>query len=266
MIKIERSKPETEQWQAWRQKCARQRERILNEVAEGKKPKVSDVYKAEKETFISVYGGRCGWCEKKVTSAQLGQIDHYRPKAGVSDTDWANVQFSRGGRSGDHIGYYWLAYDDDNLVYCCQSCNQVAPGRQWGKGTRFPVIGFRAEEPGEEAQEEPVLLHPCLDDPAEHLVVDRTGVMTVVNDSERGRATISLLGLNERGLPAERADVFNNIMMRFDYIMAQRHERGLEATMTQLQNLKQQVHEFAAVVQEAFRQSAREYELLAKAA
>jgi hypothetical protein len=72
--------------------------------------------------------------------------------------------------------------------------------------------------------------------------------------------------LNQRGLPAERARLFKDVMMKFDNIMAQRYEIGAEEAAKRLQELRQQVHEFAAVVRAAYQHSVTEYKRLLEAA
>ena len=44
-----------------------------------------------------------------------GDVEHYRPKAGYRQD--AEDPLGR-------PGYYWLAYEWSNLLFCCQICNQ----------------------------------------------------------------------------------------------------------------------------------------------
>ena len=99
--------------------------------------------------------------------------------------------------SPDH--YWWLAYEWENLLPCCPECGHL-------KGSRFPVVGKRANAPSRGAaldEEGPLLLDPRRDDPqSEFVFLDDGGI---VSKSERGRVTIEVLGLNRRQLLLDRA-------------------------------------------------------------
>ena len=58
---------------------------------------------------------KCCFCESKVTHISYGDVKHYRPKAGYRQDPEEPL-----GRPG----YYWLAYEWSNLMFCCQICNQ----------------------------------------------------------------------------------------------------------------------------------------------
>lgn len=189
MIQINLTEPNSQDWEAWKKKCATKTAEALAQFKAGHPPAISALYKAQKKVFSRLCYGKCAYCEKKIASSQHGDVDHYRPKSGVAEEDWTPVQLRRNGRTGLHPGYFWLAYTPGNLIFCCISCNQIGEGRRWGKGTRFPVGVFRAEEPGEEADEERKLLNPFLDNPEEHIKIDATGVYSPVNSSEMGQVS-----------------------------------------------------------------------------
>jgi hypothetical protein len=63
----------------------------------------------------------------------------------------------------------------------------------------------RATSPGDEDQEEPLLLHPYHDDPEEHLEF-RGEIVKPKNASKRGEKTIEVLGLNRMSLVQSRRD------------------------------------------------------------
>src|SRR3954454_1457494 len=65
-----------------------------------------EVRKALEELFHR----KCAYCE--ISTARVDwEVEHYRPKGRVAE------------RQG-HPGYYWLAYDWDNLFPSCTFCNQ----------------------------------------------------------------------------------------------------------------------------------------------
>ena len=144
----------------------------------------------------------CAYCER-----QTGTIDveHFRPKGAVQTEE------------GRKPGYYWLAATWENLLPSCPECNTQR--RNWtpdgeerksGKGNWFPLAdeSARATAVGEEAKEEPLLLHPYVDDPSEHLEFVEDGFVRPRKidgvPSRRGEVTKDLLGLNRHGLPEAR--------------------------------------------------------------
>lgn len=102
--------------------------------------------------------GKCAWCEDHVRE-KYNDLDHYRPKAEADRTPG----------STDRHGYWWLAYDWDNLLYSCPDCN-----RPPAKGIQFPLDrGSRALQPEQSppGDELPLLLDPadCNTHPASHI-------------------------------------------------------------------------------------------------
>ena len=161
---------------------------------------------------MSPFHGKCAYCEQTITGDQRGDIEHYRPKGAVTDAENKQVFVTVNGQDRAHPGYYWLAYEWKNLLPACIRCNQLnhtMDGRRIGKGNRFPVEGDYAYTPGDESFERPLLLHPCLDDPEEHLELDDTGLL--FGRTDRGKATVEILGLNERNLPESRKREIDNV-------------------------------------------------------
>jgi uncharacterized protein (TIGR02646 family) len=144
-----------------------------------------------KQTLVAMHHGKCCYCESYVRHISPGTIDHYRPKA-------ASQQ-----RTGDPLirpGYYWLAYDWENLLFLCQTCNQTY------KRNLFPLL--------DETQralthlhsldvEEPLLIDPSKDDPADFISF-RDEIAFALGDNLLGRTTIEILGLNKRNDLLER--------------------------------------------------------------
>jgi hypothetical protein len=110
------------------------------------------------------------------------------------------------------------------------------------------------EEPGEDAK----LLDPCVDDPRGHIAVDVTGIFSVVGNSEKGRATIEILGLNKRGLPGERSAKFQATLDRINILLIQRNAMGLQETMRRLNLVQTDNQEFSAVARAAAEQATSE--------
>jgi hypothetical protein len=125
----------------------------------------------------------------------------------VKGSDGRPIRIVINGTEQDHPGYYWLAYDWDNLLPSCQLCNEPSSarsgGRAIGKRNFFPLRNaVHATRAGEEVQEDPLFINPRKTDPADHLGLDPSGVLFAKTDA--GKTCLEYLGLNERGLPNER--------------------------------------------------------------
>lgn len=165
----------------------------------------------------TMFHGKCAYCESRYVAQQPGDVEHFRPKALVA-VRGAN------GKVEQRRGYHWLAADWNNLLPSCADCNrprqhQVRRGRGkrvLGKANWFPVEpeAARATRPGDEDAEPRLLLDPCRDDPAAHLVFDDDGTVAprVVAGvpSAIGAASIEYCALERLELAQER------------------HKRGLE--------------------------------------
>jgi hypothetical protein len=224
MRKIELTEPDTPEWLQWKEGCAQARTAAIETVGAGGIPAISDLYKAQKAWFREpdgIFLGKCAYCEQNIVGNQHGDVEHYRPKRCPQSEDGVPVERDIDGAPERHPGYYWLAYDINNLLLACIGCNQLTKTPRYGKGNRFPVFGDHAWQPGDESYEEPKLLNPYRDDPRDHIRYDReTGILLGL--TERGRATIDILGLNLRDLPQARLRMFEAIEDRFDAILAQR--------------------------------------------
>ena len=109
------------------------------------------------EADLSVlYHNKCAYCEQKIVVKRESTIEHYRPKS----------------------DYYWLAYEWSNLFIACNTCNgkkgdKFEVNKRWAPicpthpdGT-LEVFKCYANHPDLLA-EEPLWLHPELDDPNEY--------------------------------------------------------------------------------------------------
>jgi hypothetical protein len=163
-----------------------------------------------REALNQVYGFKCAYCETYFAGQPVA-VEHYRPKGAVID-------------GKDRLpGYYWLAAAWKNLLPSCTDCN--SPRRQEmedgkkvvrGKGNRFPLApgSRRARAPGQEKRESPLLLHPEIDFPEEHIefAVDRERAGIIRPALKRGRpspkgvASIDVYALDRPQLTRARAD------------------------------------------------------------
>ncbi len=170
MIRVERAaKPAViEQNQvAWTQA-------LLNAVTKEDKTRAEKKYRhlEIKRALVSMFHGKCAYCESKILHVDYGHIEHFRPKS--------------------KLEFRSLAFEWRNLLLSCAICN----GREH-KGDRFP-----------EAAEGGPLVNPCEDFPDAHFefVFDfRARLATVVGTTARGKTTETCLGLNRQDLRAYRS-------------------------------------------------------------
>ena len=155
--------------------------------------------KAVKHALISSQHGKCAFCESRITVVSHGDVEHYRPKAGWDQEDGAGLV---------KPGYYWLAYDWNNLFLSCQICNQSC------KRNIFPLINpaSRARSHKDRLGDElPMLIHPGEDDP-EKLIGWRGSVPRAIGGDPRARATIRILRLDRPELRDARREHLDQVM------------------------------------------------------
>lgn len=138
------------------------------------------IYNSEivREKLESIQNNKCCYCETKSTRSNI-DVEHFRPKAAYSST-------FKGERK--YPGYFWLAYDWDNLFLSCQVCNQIF------KNDFFPI---EAEETRAQLndlsieKEVPLLVHPTKDEPEKEIEYIES---IPVGKTEKGKRTIAYLG------------------------------------------------------------------------
>ncbi len=130
---------------------------------------------------------KCALCESKVTHIAYGDVEHFRPKSAYRQNPAEPLA---------RPGYYWLAYEWSNLLFCCQLCNQRF------KRNHFPLTipGRRAISHNDDiAHEEPLLIDPAVEDPTKFLEF-RENLIHAIGGNARGERTIEVFGLNRKEL------------------------------------------------------------------
>jgi hypothetical protein len=220
MRQISIQESDSDDWKKWIQDCEVKAKTHITEVAKDEKPTISDLYKREKIKEIHFvngnvpFYGRCAYCDGIFG---ICEVEHFRPKAGIQDADGKVIHYQnsqgqkildKAGKPQPHLGYYWLAYDWRNLLPSCGDCNRY-------KGTKFPVIGYHAQSPGDEVTEKPLLINPISDRPDDHpenhLAVEPNGVIHAVNNSDRGKMCINIFKLNREQLIERRKKIKESI-------------------------------------------------------
>lgn len=147
----------------------------------------SSIWKAAKIPYWRAQNSKCVFCEGFVPAQAHGDVEHFRPKSGVSETRGAKKLLKT---------YWWLAYDWTNYWASCQICNQSF------KKNLFPLEGdgARAMSPDDDISlEKPLLLDPGTDNPQDHLIFKSEEIFPK-NGSLPGQATIEICGLNRPAL------------------------------------------------------------------
>ncbi len=146
--------------------------------------------------LIAAQHGKCCFCETIVR--EEGDVEHFRPKGGFKQ--------SKSGRL-EKPGYYWLAYDWDNLLLACSICNQRY------KQARFPLtnpVRRAANHHQDVLQEEPLLIHPAQTDPFPY-VGFRQEIAYAKDGNRCGKTNIEVLGLNRANLIESRRDHLSHL-------------------------------------------------------
>jgi uncharacterized protein (TIGR02646 family) len=151
------------------------------------------IYGAEsvKQALRRAQYDKCCYCEdKKFLATSYGAVEHYRPKGAVQQAR---------GQKKEYPGYYWLAYDWNNLLFSCTTCNTK-------KRDLFPLRdnNARARSHADDiAMEQPFLVNPAVDNPRDHIRF-REGDPDHL--TEIGRITIQVLCLRRPALDEARRE------------------------------------------------------------
>ncbi len=68
-----------------------------------------------KKTLVESQYGKCAFCEQNVLNVSHCDVEDFRTKGGYNQSLKRQLQ---------RPDYYWLAYNWDNLLFTCASCNQ----------------------------------------------------------------------------------------------------------------------------------------------
>ena len=131
-----------------------------------------------REKLEEIQKNKCCYCETKSTRSNI-DVEHFRPKKAYSSRFKGESLFT---------GYFWLAYEWDNLFLSCQVCNQIF------KNDFFPVRDetTRAKFNDLSIQNEyPYFVHPSSDEPEDEIEYRES---IPIGKTEKGKKTIAYLG------------------------------------------------------------------------
>ena len=161
-------------------------------------------HKSVRRALRNVQHSKCCYCEAKIGATSYRNVEHYRPKGAVKQSVTSNNKYP---------GYYWLAYDWDNLLMSCTVCNN-------NKSTLFPLEdeGTRARSHHDNIEAETALfINPAIDDPQEHIYFHREEPIPI---SEMGRKTIECLELRRPDLQESRRTCLESLEVLRSLIVA----------------------------------------------
>ena len=145
-----------------------------------------------KDNLISIQKDKCCFCERKVSAGEPGHIEHYRPKGGYKKDDITKII---------KPGYYWLAYEFENLFFSCNRCNTSY------KKNYFPLSDETKRATNHTKSitlEDPLIISPA-QNAQTHLLYKREK-LKAKNKSIKGKETIKRTGLNRKALSNERLE------------------------------------------------------------
>ena len=149
-----------------------------------------------KKAVIDDQHEKCCYCEAKFTANGFGDVEHFRPKAGVRQQPKAALE---------KPGYYWLAYEWSNLFFSCEICNQRY------KGNLFPLLNpsRRARHHGQSVGRERTLLpDPGTTNPGRYLKFNKH---VITASTPRGKTCIKAYGLDRDTLNRRREEFLETL-------------------------------------------------------
>jgi uncharacterized protein (TIGR02646 family) len=159
-----------------------------------------------KEALKTMQHHKCCFCESNFSHISYGDVEHFRPKGGYkqNETDKDLVK----------PGYYWLAYDWNNLLVSCTLCNQKY------KANLFPLLDDSKRAKNHHvtlANETPLLINPTLQNPEDYISF-REEKPFAINNNLYGKNTITLLALDREELNTQRLKEYEIIQTLIDII------------------------------------------------
>ncbi|MEI6138241.1 MAG: hypothetical protein WCP85_03205 [Mariniphaga sp.] len=141
-------------------------------------------HKTVKDQLILDQHGKCCFCESKFSDNSYGDVEHFRPKSAYKKLG-SNVL--------TYPGYYWLAYDWNNLLFSCQKCNQKYKRNDFPLGNEATRVSC-PNHPNQLSNEDRLLINPIVEDPSLFIAFIEE-VPVPVNNSPKGSTSIEVYGL-----------------------------------------------------------------------
>jgi uncharacterized protein (TIGR02646 family) len=191
---------------------------------------------------------KCCYCERDFTANYHGDVEHFRPKGGYQQVYNGSLE---------QPGYYWLAYDWENLYFSCALCNQTH------KGNYFPLSNHPAGRADghlrDTTAEQALLPDLAREDPEVYLNFNHDIVEARLiggQPSVRGQACITAFGLDRVGLTGKRYDFLEQLLndctlASFDFSDLDTGDPESQRLILRLVRLHETVDEFIERVEKA---------------
>ncbi|CAM1359131.1 HNH endonuclease family protein [Tenacibaculum xiamenense] len=179
--------------------------------------------------------GKCAFCESNITHISHGDVEHFRPKKGYCQNNNDELHGP---------GYYWLAYDFENLMLACQVCNQRE------KKNLFPLRNpekrkISHNDANSLKKEKPFFINPLNEEPS--FFIKFHGAQAVgIDKNHRGKKTIENIGLNRKGKNGI-SDLFE---MRLDYLKKVQYTYFIANCNVSTQISREKIDEAKALMQQ----------------
>lgn len=187
-------------------------------------------HKTVKAALKQMQHDKCCFCESKISHISYGDVEHYRPKGGYKQTEQDELQLP---------GYYWLAYDWENLLLSCTLCNQQF------KKNLFPLLepAQRALNHHDEiAQEQPLLINPSITDPQQYIGF-RQEIPYAIDGNLFGKETIVAVGLDREALNEKRREKWSEFNLLINVINIAEKQSGNDDWQSVAEQAKQKIAE-----------------------
>jgi len=180
----------------------------------------SEIYNSPsvKSALKEAQHGKCCFCEAKMTHVSDGDVEHFRPKG-----RWKQVN----GTPINYPGYYWKAYDWDNLYLACQRCNQREKLDLFPLETGSPRALDHTIDVATECQ---MFIDPGNEDPEEHIFFYGPYIFHL---DERGKVTIEELSLDRTDLEERREEKLDDLLALENCYISSLGLRNEKITRTQ---------------------------------
>ncbi len=159
---------------------------------ERKRAKAKYRHRDVKSVLVTMFSGKCAYCESQIRHIEYGHIEHYKPTSRFPE----------------------LTFTWSNLLLACGVCN--GPEH---KGDQFPDTADGGP-----------LINPCDENPSDHFEFQydpATKLASVYGTTTRGKTTEETLGLNRRELRAYRSKQVKKLAALARFARADAEARAL---------------------------------------
>ncbi len=182
---------------------------------------------------------KCFLCESKVTHVSSGDVEHFRPKGGYRQSAKHKLH---------KPGYFWLAYEWENLFFVCELCN-----RRFKKNL-FPLLKAQNRSTSHKidtSREEPLFINPEIENPEDYISF-RGEIVYAIDGNLRGKTTIEGAGLDRVELESNRKTALEKIKRIYEIANAAPElPQSREAMSYLYDECTAETHEYSSMIKAA---------------